>query len=160
MTRDEILARFPRASEAFIRANLQAVPRPPAPSPSPRAPRPAKAKETTSNERLNELTATFNRAESDYLASLAILECNLRAGPLATSQTENSHPRKFLVRVTSFRRRLLDEDNLCEKYHVDCCRYSGLLRADDPSEARIVTTQEKVQTKAEERTVIEINEID
>lgn len=72
-------------------------------------------------------------------------------------QAEAGHPGKYFVRVVSFRVHLLDEDNLCEKYHVDALRYSGLLPSDAPDQCRIITTQEKVATKAEERTEITIS---
>lgn len=90
-------------------------------------------------------------------APAPVVERDLRPRPLAARKAEKGHPRKFLVRVTSFRRRLLDEDNLCEKYHVDCLRYSGLLVGDAPGQARIVTSQEKVARKEDERTEIEIS---
>lgn len=93
-------------------------------------------------------------------APAPVVERDLRPRPLAAGKAEKGHPRKFLVRVTSFRRRLLDEDNLCEKYHVDCCRYSGLLAEDAPGQARIVTSQEKVSRKEDERTEIEISPLD
>lgn len=67
-------------------------------------------------------------------------------------------PRLF-VRVTSVRRRLIDEDNLCEKYAVDCCRYAGLLPGDGPGQTRIQVTQRKAGKEEPEQTVIEIFEI-
>lgn len=60
------------------------------------------------------------------------------------------------MRVTSYRVRLLDEDNLCEKFHVDCCRYAGILPSDAPDKAHIVVTQKKVAKKAEQKTLVEI----
>lgn len=125
MTREELLSRFPHATEQFLRLNasdavrcLPAAPRGEAPAP--------------------------------------IVERHLRPRSLATREAKAGDPRKFFIRVTSYRCRLLDEDNLAEKYHVDCCRYAGLLPGDDPAQARIVTTQEKVGSKAEERTEIVI----
>ncbi len=60
------------------------------------------------------------------------------------------------MRVTSHRLRLLDEDNLCEKFVVDCCRYAGLIPTDSPDKAKIEVGQVKVGIKAAEKTVIEI----
>jgi hypothetical protein len=54
------------------------------------------------------------------------------------------------------RRRLLDEDNLCEKYHVDCCRYAGLIPGDSPAEIQIQTRQRKAARGEEEHTQIDI----
>lgn len=95
----------------------------------------------------------------DGEAPAAVVERDLRPRPLAKGKAEKPDTGKFLVRVTSFRRRLLDEDNLCEKYHVDCARYAGLLPGDDPSQARIETRQEKVRSKEEERTEIVIERL-
>lgn len=87
------------------------------------------------------------------------LEPASRNDPLATPQVKGANPPKFLVRVTSYRTRLLDEDNLAEKYHIDTCRYAGLLPSDAPGKAQIKTSQKKVGSKAEERTEIEITPI-
>jgi Holliday junction resolvase RusA-like endonuclease len=87
------------------------------------------------------------------------VECDLRLGPLAARQAQGSDTARFLIRVTSFRRRLLDEDNLCEKYVVDCCRYAGFIPDDAPGATHIETRQEKVGSKAEERTEISIEDL-
>jgi hypothetical protein len=51
---------------------------------------------------------------------------------------------------------LLDLDNLCEKYVVDCCRYAGILPGDSPSQAQIEVKQEKVSSKEPEEIVTEV----
>lgn len=79
-----------------------------------------------------------------------------RNGPLAKGKAEARHPGKFVVRVVSYRVRLLDEDNLCPKYHIDGLRYAGLIPSDAPDCTRIITTQEKVRSKDQERTEIVI----
>jgi hypothetical protein len=79
-----------------------------------------------------------------------------RPRPLAARKAQDLDPRKRLVRITSFRVRLLDEDNLVAKWHVDSLRYSGILHGDDPSQARIETRQQKVAHRHEERTEIEV----
>lgn len=94
-----------------------------------------------------------------YPTSSPIMERDSGDGALAAGATEKTDSGKFLVRVTSYRRRLLDEDNLAEKFHVDCCRYAGLLPDDAPDRCRIETTQQKVRSKEEERTLIEISQI-
>jgi hypothetical protein len=76
--------------------------------------------------------------------------------PIQAASNQGSHTGKLLVRVTSFRRRLLDEDNLVEKWHVDALRYAGILPSDAPGDAKIEVGQEKVATKEEEQTVITI----
>lgn len=87
----------------------------------------------------------------------AKLERRPRPRALAKSKAQKGDSRRFFVRVISYRVRLLDEDNLCEKYGVDCLRYSGILPGDSAAEARIVTSQEKVSSKDEERTTYEIS---
>lgn len=110
----------------------------------------------------DELRAKFPNASVSFLAKNsgedAVVERCDRDGALAASQTEDTHSGRFLVRVTSRRKRLLDEDNLCEKVHVDCCRHAGVLPSDAPERTSIETRQEKVGSKEPEETVIEIYE--
>lgn len=64
---------------------------------------------------------------------------------------------RFFVRVVAYRSRLADHDGLTAKYFVDLLRYSGIIVQDDPG--RMVSysiLQEKVSTKKEERTLIEV----
>ncbi len=91
--------------------------------------------------------------------SIAKLEPSSSDGTMGQVQVQEPDSRIFLVCVTSFRRRLLDEDNLCEKFHVDCCRYAGLIPSDDPSRTQIQVRQEKVGSKAREFVRIEIKTI-
>lgn len=72
-----------------------------------------------------------------------ILESNPGNAPLATEKVQRSAGSRFLVRVTTRRKRLIDESNLCYKYHEDLCRYAGAL----PSDAPEVTHSEVSQTK-------------
>lgn len=74
----------------------------------------------------------------------------------ADAPAQGGDTAKFLVRVTSIRKRLLDEDNLCEKFHVDCLRYAGILPSDAPHTTRIVTTQRACREGEEEKTLIEV----
>lgn len=116
MTRNEITRRFPKASEAFIRANLSV-------------------------------------GDDD---KPAFVECGAGDAPLEAEEVQRPASERFLVRVTSIRRRLLDEDNLCEKYHVDLCRYSGIIPDDAPGKTKIEVCQIKAGKGEAEKTVIEI----
>lgn len=80
-------------------------------------------------------------------------------GPLGAPQAQASHSGKYVVRVTSFRVRLLDTDNLVPKWHVDALRYAGVLPSDAPDRCEIETKQKKVSAKAEERTEILIEKL-
>ena len=113
-------------------------------------------------ERLKQLFPNASKstidANSDSNSSSpdAIMERSSGDGPLAAAQAKESDSGIYIVRVTSFRVRLLDDDNVCEKFHVDCCRYAGLLPSDAYGKARIIPLQKKVDTKAQQKTLIEI----
>lgn len=89
----------------------------------------------------------------------ALMERTARYAALVTAQAQRWGSKRFLVRVTSIRKNLLDEDNLCEKYHVDCLRYAGIIPSDDPGKATIEVRQRKADPGAEEQTIIEVFEI-
>lgn len=62
----------------------------------------------------------------------------------------------YTVKITSYRVRLLDEDNLCVKFHVDALRYAGVLPNDNPALTSIRIAQVKVKGRANERTEMEV----
>lgn len=78
---------------------------------------------------------------------------------VAAAQTQMRDTTKYVVRITSYRTRLLDEDNLAEKYHVDACRYAGLLPSDAPDKTTIQVRQIKVRKEEECRTEIFIEPV-
>lgn len=65
---------------------------------------------------------------------------------------------RISVTITSYRRRLLDPDNLAGgcKYFLDCCKYSKLIPDDRPQDIELHVSQEKVKSKDQERTEIEV----
>ncbi len=75
--------------------------------------------------------------------------------PLGAEEVEGCDPRRR-VTVTSYRVRLLDQDNLCIKYHIDGLRYAGVIRDDTTEDIEIFVHQQKVATRKEERTEIEV----
>ena len=83
-------------------------------------------------------------------------ERTIRNDAFCKGQAPQADSRRRLVRVVSYRCRLLDPDNLCAKYHIDGLRYAGLIRNDSQSDIVLELSQQKVTTKAEERTEIEI----
>lgn len=129
MTRAEFTARFPHASESVIRLNC--------------------------SDYIRRTTAPIPPSPRDP-PSPAIVERREPHEPLAPDPTQARDPGSYVVRVTNFSVRLLDEDNLCEKFHVDSLRYAGLIPTDAPDRCRIITTQKKVARKADERTEIVI----
>jgi len=90
--------------------------------------------------------------------TLPLVERNPSDGALGQRQIQAIPPGRVLVRVTSFRTRLLDEDNLCEKYYIDLCRYAGIIRQDHPGAATIEVRQKKIGPKEPEFVRIEIFE--
>ncbi len=86
----------------------------------------------------------------------AVVESNPGHAPLVPEEVQRQPHARILVRVTSVRRRLLDEDNLCEKFHVDLCRYAGVIPDDAPELVKIEVAQRKAQPQEEEHTLIEV----
>lgn len=61
------------------------------------------------------------------------------------------------VRIKVYRQRLTDTGNDCYKFHLDACRYLGLLAEDNDAAIRLTEEpHEKVATKDEERVEITI----
>ena len=87
----------------------------------------------------------------------AVVECGPGDGSLATPKAKAGDTAKYLVRIKSYRVRLLDEDNLCGKWHCDSLRYAGLLPSDTPDKAHITICQEKVAHKVDQRTEVTIS---
>lgn len=83
----------------------------------------------------------------------------VRHGSLEKAAREAGHSGRILVRITSFRRRLLDSDNPSGKNFTDCLRYSGLISDDNLESIEVRMSQVKVATKEEERTEIELTPI-
>ena len=114
-------------------------------------------------------TSDFLRLNADQAGQAAVLdnhsgtapelERHIGNGAVGEVQVQAGIGRRVLVRVTAYRHRLLDEDNLCEKFHVDLCRYAGVIPSDAPGRAKIEVCQEKVGSKEPEETKIEVFEV-
>lgn len=107
------------------------------------------------------LPLLFPRASKDFIAlntrkAPAIVERRKKSALGKRNEAKEGNSGLYIVRVTSHRVRPLDDDNLCEKFHVDALRYAGILSGDSPDKARIVTTEKKVKKKSQEKTLIEI----
>jgi len=116
MTRDAIKKLYPRASEAFIRANLDAGDTGPD----------------------------------------AVVERPAIHEPLAANQGEEGATGKLFIRFVSVRKRLLDPDNLAEKWLLDCLRYCRAIHGDEPEKISIETTQRKAAKGETEHTEIAV----
>jgi hypothetical protein len=76
--------------------------------------------------------------------------------PVAAPKGKAENTGRVLLRVTSFRRRLIDPDNLCPKYFIDALRYAQVIGDDSAAHVTLQVSQVKVKTKAEECTIIEL----
>lgn len=87
----------------------------------------------------------------------------IRHEPVGPPPREESHPARYVVRITSYRcGTLLDPDNLAGgvKYFVDSLRYAGLIPDDRPQDIELQTAQVKVSKRNEERTEITVRACD
>jgi hypothetical protein len=66
--------------------------------------------------------------------------------PVQADAPPQGSPRRFRVRITSYRRRLIDPDNLFVKPFIDCLRYAEIIPNDRPQDIELQVGQEKVKT--------------
>jgi hypothetical protein len=133
MKPDELKRKFPQASGSFISAN------------------------SDNAGPVQQLPAKRERKVRDRdTGTDAKLERHLGDGTLGAAQVQKGTGQRILVRVTSFRTRLLDEDNQCEKYHVDLLRYAGVIPTDAPGQTKIEVCQQKVGKGEREFVRIEV----
>ena len=114
---------------------------------------------------LDELRRKFPRASAAFIAAnsdagsarpTAVVEPSPWNGALAKKKAQRFIGPKFHVRVESVRNRLLDEDNLCAKFHVDLLRYAGIIPGDSPTEVSIQTRQRKAEKGEQEKVIITV----
>jgi Holliday junction resolvase RusA-like endonuclease len=82
-----------------------------------------------------------------------------RRGTLGTSEDQAQGTGRRVLRITVYRSRLLDPDNVVPKYEIDALRYAGIIADDSAAHVEVVTRQVKVGSKKEEGTEIIISEI-
>jgi len=93
---------------------------------------------------------------ADCAGAVAELECGAGDGALAARQGEARATERVHIRFVSVRKRLLDPDNLCEKWTLDALRFAGILRGDEPDKITLETTQRKAAKDEAEMTIIEL----
>jgi hypothetical protein len=76
--------------------------------------------------------------------------------PVESEEAQGGNFRRSRIRITSKRCRLLDPDNLCVKYIIDALRYCKVIKDDTTKEIEVYIKQEKVKTRKEEKTIIEV----
>lgn len=94
--------------------------------------------------------------EARNSVSRTIPQPAVRNEPLGAAERKDSNPTRRTIIVGSYRRRLLDFDNIAVKYFIDSLRYAKLITDDTTKHIDLKVFQEKVKTKQEERTEIEI----
>lgn len=99
------------------------------------------------------------RDEDNHKAQSAVIERAIWHEPVAAPKRKAGDAGRVLVRVVSYRRRLIDADNLCPKYFIDCLRYAGIIRDDSPQFIEVATAQEKVGCDLNARTEITVERI-
>lgn len=116
-----------------------------------------------------QLQAKFPHASDDFIEAnrddrdtgpAPKLEPDPGHGALGKAQVQKPTGQRFLVRITSIRKRLIDQDNLCSKFQTDLCRYAGIIPSDDPATTQIEIRQEKAGKGQAEVVRIEIFEIE
>ncbi len=136
MTEQQLVERFPNASKSFIKANATINLR----------------SSTTKEPRQVDI-------HPDDTGPVAKLERDPRVRALAALPVQKGATGKVHVRITSNRKRLLDEDNCCCKFHIDLLRYAGIIPGDTPAQAKIEIVQEKTEPGAGEYIKIEVFEL-
>lgn len=99
------------------------------------------------------------RNKDNASRAVAVVESVVGNKPLGQDEIQKTSESRFLVRVISVRKILLDEDNLAEKFLVDCCRNAGLIPDDAPEFCKIEVAQRKVQDNEPEHVIIEIENL-
>jgi hypothetical protein len=61
-----------------------------------------------------------------------------------------------LISITSFRKKLIDPDNLIGKYFIDSLRYAGIIHDDRAEDITYQISQRKVEEETQEKTLIRI----
>lgn len=114
-----------------------------------------------STAELNDLLARNPKVTVDEVQTCgaekgSVSQRSIRHESVGKAEGEEKNSGRIPVRITSFRRRLLDPDNLSAKYFTDCLRYAEMIPNDRPQDIDLTVSQVKVRSKLEEHTEIEI----
>lgn len=99
----------------------------------------------------------FMLYENRHLPQSSVAEPPILDEPMAAEAGEAGDTIRVRVSVVSYRRWLLDADNLCPKYFIDCLRYAKIIPDDAPKYIILETRQHQVSKKEHERTEIEVS---
>jgi hypothetical protein len=111
----------------------------------------------------DELRTIYPNASQNFLdlnsGPVAVVERDTGDGALDSQEIQRRLGERVLVRLTAVRTRLLDEDNCCEKYHVDLLRYAGIIFDDSPGQTKIEVCQIKAGKGEREEVRLEVFKI-
>lgn len=110
---------------------------------------------TWTEQQLNDYLAKRNQAGGK--APPAEPKRTVLHEPLGAQESPRRNTGRIVIRITSYRQRLLDPDDICAKYLIDGLRYSGLLPGDSEVEIDYERPRQvKVSSKEDERTEVEL----
>lgn len=99
---------------------------------------------------------TWLKPKAGSVAVSAVTQPDTGDEFLAEASGKNAHKIRCLVCVTSFRRKLTDDDNLHGKHFVDALTEAGILVDDSQVWAELKILQVKIGSMDAEKTTIEI----
>jgi hypothetical protein len=112
----------------------------------------------------DELLNLFPNASPDFVArntrAAPVVERIIGNAALRPAKSQKGTAGRVHIRFVSVRKRLLDPDNISEKWTLDCLRFAGVIQGDEPDKITLETTQRKCGNDEEEKTLIEIFELD
>src|SRR5687768_13426165 len=111
------------------------------------------------SEWLRSLEVRRSQREREIARSSPVVERSHRSEPLGTPPIQEANTQRIVVRVHSVRKRLLDEDNLCEKFLVDALRYCGFISDDAAKLVKIEVSQEKCGQREEEHVILSVESL-
>jgi len=80
----------------------------------------------------------------------------VRHDSLGPKQRKKADSKRYKVCIVSYRKRLIDPDNLCPKYFIDALRYCGVIQDDTAKHIAVEISQEKVDRNFDVRTEITV----
>lgn len=99
---------------------------------------------------------TFLEINPDGIPPSAEPQQVIHDGTDGQAKRKEKDARRYAVRVTAFRKRAVDPDNLCAKYFIDALRYARVIHDDRAQDIDYSITQKQVEKTSQEKTLIEI----
>lgn len=113
----------------------------------------------------DDITKRFPNASASFIkanlppgcsGSASFVEHSPSPVPLAADKAEEAATVRLHIRFTSVRKRLCDPDNISVKWTLDCLRFAGIIRGDEPDQITLEVRQRKATSEEQEATLIEV----